>query len=149
MAFSNALLGIVHSMAHKTGAAFENGHIVHGCANAIYLPKVIKYNARNDEALSRYAKIARELSLEGLTDEQLTQALIGHIYTLNNKLNIPLCIKDYDDGIIGEEEFIRKIDTIAHNAINDACTLTNPREINVENMKKLLYCCYYNKEVDF
>ena len=56
MAFSNALLGITHSMAHKTGAAFENEHIVHGCANAMYLPKVIKYNARNDEALKRYAE---------------------------------------------------------------------------------------------
>ena len=42
MAFSNALLGIVHSMAHKTGAAYSGGHIVHGCANAMYLPKVIK-----------------------------------------------------------------------------------------------------------
>lgn len=46
MAFSNALLGIVHSMAHKTGAAFSTGHIPHGCANAIYLPYVIKYNAK-------------------------------------------------------------------------------------------------------
>jgi alcohol dehydrogenase class IV len=45
MAFSNALLGIVHSMAHKTGAAYSGGHIVHGCANAMYLPKVIKFNA--------------------------------------------------------------------------------------------------------
>ena len=47
MAFSNALLGIVHSMAHKTGAAFSTGHIPHGCANAIYLPYVIKYNAKD------------------------------------------------------------------------------------------------------
>ena len=46
MAFSNALLGIVHSMAHKTGAAYSGGHIVHGCANAMYLPKVIKFNAK-------------------------------------------------------------------------------------------------------
>lgn len=46
MAFSNALLGIVHSMAHKTGAAFTGGHIIHGCANAMYLPKVIKYNSK-------------------------------------------------------------------------------------------------------
>ena len=46
MAFSNALLGIVHSMAHKTGAAYSGGHIVHGCANAMYLPKVIKFNSK-------------------------------------------------------------------------------------------------------
>ena len=62
MAFSNALLGIVHSMAHKTGAAFSTGHIPHGCANAIYLPYVIKYNAKNAEA--RYADIARSIGLD-------------------------------------------------------------------------------------
>ena len=55
MAFSNALLGIVHSMAHKTGAAFSTGHIPHGCANAIYLPYVIKYNAKDAVAAKRYA----------------------------------------------------------------------------------------------
>ena len=49
MAFSNALLGIVHSMAHKTGAAFADygSHIIHGAANAMYLPKVIAYNAKD------------------------------------------------------------------------------------------------------
>ena len=60
-AFSNALLGIVHSMAHKTGAAFSTGHIPHGCANAIYLPYVIKYNAHEPEAMHRYADIARRV----------------------------------------------------------------------------------------
>ena len=64
MAFSNALLGIVHSMAHKTGAAYSGGHIVHGCANAMYLPKVIKYNAKNPEACARYAEIARFIGLQ-------------------------------------------------------------------------------------
>ena len=59
MAFSNALLGIVHSMAHKTGAAFSGGHIIHGAANAMYLPKVIKYNSKNAEAAERYAEIAK------------------------------------------------------------------------------------------
>ncbi len=61
MAFSNALLGIVHSMAHKTGAAFSTGHIPHGCANAIYLPYVIKYNAKDPVAAKRYAEIARRM----------------------------------------------------------------------------------------
>ena len=57
MAFSNALLGIVHSMAHKTGAAFSTGHITHGLANAMYLPYVIKYNAKDPVAAKRYAEI--------------------------------------------------------------------------------------------
>ena len=61
MAFSNALLGIVHSMAHKTGAAYSGGHIVHGCANAMYLPKVIAFNAKVPEAAKRYAEIAKTL----------------------------------------------------------------------------------------
>ena len=64
MAFSNALLGIVHSMAHKTGAAYSGGHIVHGCANAMYLPKVIAYNAKEPEAEKRYGEIAAFLGLE-------------------------------------------------------------------------------------
>ena len=59
MAFSNALLGIVHSLAHKTGAVFDTGHIPHGCANAIYLPYVIQYNAKVCE--DRFAMIARKI----------------------------------------------------------------------------------------
>ena len=82
MAFSNALLGIVHSMAHKTGAAYSGGHIVHGCANAIYLPKVIQFNAFEKEAAKRYAEIARFLGLKGKNDAQLTKALIAHIQSL-------------------------------------------------------------------
>ena len=61
MAFSNALLGIVHSMAHKTGAAYQGDHIIHGAANAMYLPKVIQYNAKVPEAAERYADIALSL----------------------------------------------------------------------------------------
>ncbi len=63
MAFSNALLGIVHSMAHKTGAAFSGGHIIHGAANAMYLPRVIQYNAKDPRAAERYADIARRLQI--------------------------------------------------------------------------------------
>ncbi|MEG2769542.1 MAG: iron-containing alcohol dehydrogenase, partial [Oscillospiraceae bacterium] len=76
MAFSNALLGIVHSMAHKTGAAYTGGHIVHGAANAMYLPKVIKFNAKNKAAETRYAEIARFIGLTGNSDAALTDALI-------------------------------------------------------------------------
>ena len=98
MAFSNALLGIVHSMAHKTGAAFSGGHIVHGAANAMYLPKVIKYNSKNPTAMKRYADIARFIGLTGDSDEALTDALIARIKELNKELNIASCIKDYEGG---------------------------------------------------
>ena len=147
MAFSNALLGIVHSMAHKTGAAYTGGHIVHGCANAMYLPKVIKYNAKEPEAAKRYAQIAKFLA--GTTDMERTDALIAHIKGLNAKLDIPACIKDYEGGIIDEKEFLEKLPTVAELAVGDACTGSNPRSIDPKTMEKLLTCCFYDTEVDF
>lgn len=144
MAFSNALLGIVHSMAHKTGAAYSGGHIVHGCANAMYLPKVIKFNAVEPAAAKRYEEIAAFLGLEPTVD-----ALIAHIKGLNAKLDIPTCIKDYEGGIIDEKEFMDKLDKVAELAVGDACTGSNPRKIDPAQMAKLLKCCYYDEEVDF
>jgi alcohol dehydrogenase class IV len=149
MAFSNALLGIVHSMAHKTGAAFSGGHIVHGCANAMYLPKVIQFNAKEPEAAKRYAEIAKFIGLAGKSDAELTDALIKHIEALNKLVNIPLRIKDYEGGIIDEKEFLAKLPGVAKNAVGDACTGSNPRSIVPEQMEKLLKCCYYGTEVDF
>lgn len=149
MAFSNALLGIVHSMAHKTGAAFSGGHIVHGAANAMYLPKVIKYNSKNPEAMKRYAEIAKFIGLKGNSDAELTDALIARLRELNKSLGIALCIKDYEGGIIDEKEFLEKLSTVAELAVGDACTGSNPREITPAVMEKLLKCCYYDTEVDF
>ena len=149
MAFSNALLGIVHSMAHKTGAAYSGGHIVHGCANAMYLPKVIKYNSKEPEAAARYAKIARFINLTGNTDEELTDALIARIREMNKALDIPTCIKDYEGGIIDEKEFMDKLPTVAELAVGDACTGSNPRAITPAEMEQLLKCCFYDEEVTF
>lgn len=149
MAFSNALLGIVHSMAHKTGAAFSGGHIVHGAANAMYLPKVIKFNSKEPEAMARYADIARFIGLAGDSDEALTDALIAEIKEMNKKLNIVPCIKLYEGGIIDEKEFNEKLATVAELAVGDACTGSNPRAIDPEQMAKLLTCCFYDTEVDF
>lgn len=149
MAFSNALLGIVHSMAHKTGAAYSGGHIVHGCANAMYLPKVIKFNAKVPEAAARYADIARFINLPGSTDEELVDALIKEIRSMNEKLDIPTCIKYYEGGIIDEKEFNDKLKTVAELAVGDACTGSNPRPITPAEMEKLLTCCFYDTEVDF
>lgn len=149
MAFSNALLGIVHSMAHKTGAAYTGGHIVHGCANAMYLPKVIRFNAKEPAAAERYAKIAKFLGLAGTTTDELVDALIAHIQEMNRALDIPTCIKDYEGGIIDEQEFLDKLPSVAELAVGDACTGSNPRSINPEQMAKLLKCCFYDTEVDF
>ena len=149
MAFSNALLGIVHSMAHKTGAAYSGGHIVHGCANAMYLPKVIRYNAKVEEAAERYAEIARFIGLKGETTAELVDALIARIQEMNKDQDIPSCIKDYEGGIIDEKEFMEKLPSVAELAVGDACTGSNPRSIDPEQMAKLLKCCYYDEEVDF
>ena len=149
MAFSNALLGIVHSMAHKTGAAYTGGHIVHGCANAMYLPKVIRFNAKEPAAAERYAKIAKFLGLAGTTTDELVDALIAHIQEMNRALDIPTCIKDYEGGIIDEQEFLDKLPSVAELAVGDACTGSNPRSIDPEQMAKLLKCCFYDTEVDF
>ena len=149
MAFSNALLGIVHSMAHKTGAAFSGGHIVHGCANAMYLPKVIQYNSKVESAAQRYADIARFIGLTGNTTQELVDALVAEINKMNAALNIPTCIKDYEGGIIDEKEFLEKLPQVAELAIGDACTGSNPRQPSQEEMEKLLKACYYNLPIDF
>ena len=125
MAFSNALLGIVHSMAHKTGAAFSTGHIPHGCANAIYLPYVIKYNAKDPVAAKRYAEVARRMGLPGTSEKAL---------------------KEFG---VEENEFKEKVAKIAELAVGDACTGSNPRSIDPATMEKLFTCTYYGTEVDF
>ncbi|WP_337593118.1 iron-containing alcohol dehydrogenase [Ruminococcus sp.] len=135
MAFSNALLGIVHSMAHKTGAAYTGDHIIHGCANAMYLPKVIKYNSKNAEAAERYAEIASFIGLSGATTEGKVDALIAELRSMNDQLDIPQGIKNYgksgvkaDVSVIDEKEFLEKLPEVAKNAIADARTGSNPRQ---------------------
>lgn len=145
-AFSNALLGIVHSMAHKTGAAFSTGHIPHGCANAIYLPYVIKYNSHEPEAMRRYADIARRVGLGGASEKSQVNALIAKIEEFNRTLNIPKTLKEFG---VNEDEFKEKLNDIATNAVGDACTGSNPRSITPEQMAKLFTCTYYGTEVDF
>ena len=158
MAFSNALLGIVHSMAHKTGAAFENygAHIIHGAANAMYLPKVIAFNAKDATAKKRYGVIADFMGLGGNNDDEKVALLIKYLRKMNDDLNIPHCIKNYgadsyptEQGFVPEAVFLEKLSEIAANAIADACTGSNPRQPSQEEMEKLLKCCYYDTEVDF
>ena len=157
IAFSSGLLGIVHSMAHKTGAAFTGDHIIHGCANAMYLGKVIQFNAKDERAKSRYAYIAKEiLHLAGETEDELVAALVQEIRDLNDKLDIPQGIKNYgksgvkaDESIIDYAEFEAKKHDVAANAILDACTGSNPRQPSQEEMEKLLECVYNDVDVDF
>ncbi len=158
MAFSNALLGIVHSMAHKTGAAFADfgAHIIHGAANAMYLPKVIAFNAKDPVALKRYGIIADEMKLGGSNDEEKVCLLIAELRKMNDELNIPHCIRHYgpdsypcEQGFVPENVFLERLPEIAKNAIADACTGSNPRIPYQSEMEELLKCCYYDTEVTF
>ena len=157
-AFSNALLGIVHSMAHKTGAAFvdQGGHIIHGAANAMYLPKVIAFNAKDETAKKRYGVIADYMHLGGSSDDEKVELLIAYLRKMNDDLNIPHSINHYGadglpakTGFVPEDVFLKRVESIAALAIEDACTGSNPRIPTQEEMVKLLKACYYDSEVDF
>jgi alcohol dehydrogenase class IV len=141
MAFSNAILGIVHSMSHKTGKIFN---IPHGCANAIYLTHAIKFNAKT--AGDAYADIAKRLGLKGATTDELVELLIQLVKDFRVAMNMPTTLKEFG---LSEEVFMSNLDEISKNAVADPCTGTNPREISVEEMKKLFEATYYGTEVNF
>ena len=141
MAFSNALLGIVHSLAHKVGVTYD---VTHGRCNAIMLPYVIEYNSA--VCMDRFADIAKELGIPGSTDKQLTNNLVKAIKELNIALDIPL---SYQEAGVDEELFKSTVDTLAEAACGDPCTLFNPRKTEFEDMKKVLTCCFYGDDVSF
>lgn len=141
MAFSNALLGIAHSMAHKTGAVF---HIPHGCANAIYLPYVIQYNRKT--IASRYAEIARFVGCQGEDDEALIAALIDKIRQLNIKMDIPLTLKEYG---VTTRDFDENLSRISMNAEADACTGSNPRETKAADFEAIFTAVYHGQDINF
>lgn len=158
MAFSNALLGIVHSIAHKTGAVFEDqgAHIIHGAANAMYLPKVIAFNAKDATAAKRYAFISDFMEIGGASEGEKIANLIKYLRGMNDGLKIPHGIGTYgldsyptERGFVPENIFLERLPEIAKNAIADACTGSNPRQPKQEEMEKLIKCCYYDTEVDF
>ncbi len=135
MSFSNALLGITHSLAHKIGAQYD---ISHGCCNAMLLPYVIKFNSK--VCLDRYANIARMLGLSGNTDKQLVDSLIDSINYLNAVLDIP---ETLEEAGVEEKLFLDTLDFVAENAVLDPCTASNPRETSVDDLKEVLKAAYY------
>lgn len=141
MSFSNAILGIVHSMSHKTGKIFN---IPHGCANAIYLPYVIEFNAKT--AGDIYADAAKRLGLKGNNSDELVASLIQLIKDFRISMNMPSTLKEFG---LSEKLFIENLDKVSKGAVADPCTGTNPREISVEEMKQLFHAIYYGEEVSF
>ena len=141
MAFSNAGLGIAHSLAHQIGVQYS---ISHGCCNAILLPYIIEFNAKT--SLKDFAELARMLGLPGGTEKQLTNSLVKSIQDLNAELNIASTLKE--NGV-KEDLFKSTVEYMAKNAIVDANTPTNPREVSYEDMKNILECVYYGKAITF
>lgn len=141
MSFSNAILGIVHSMAHKTGKIFN---IPHGLANAIYLSSVIEFNAKTASHI--YADIAKRLGLQGNNDEELTTSLVNVVKQLRKDMNMANSLQEFG---VAEDVFIENLQSISETAVKDPCTGTNPREISVEEMKELFKAVYYGKDVNF
>ncbi|MCX0355575.1 L-threonine dehydrogenase [Clostridium perfringens] len=124
MAFNNASLGYVHAMAHQLGGFYN---LPHGVCNAILLPYVQEYNKAT--SASRLAKIAKIMggNIEGLTDEQGADLCIDMIKSLSQTIGIPEGL-----GVLGVKE--SDFETLATNALNDACSLTNPRKGNLEEV---------------
>lgn len=149
MAFTNAFLGINHSLAHKLGGEF---HIAHGRCNAILLPYVIRYNASKPTkfvsfpkyeyyiANEKYANFARKIGLSVEDTEDGVEKLINMVNTMNEKLGIPKSFKEYG---IDEETYMNKLDNLANNAFEDQCTTANPRLPLVTELKKILIDAYY------
>lgn len=152
MAFTNAFLGINHSLAHKLGSAF---HIPHGRANAILLPYVIEYNAQKPKKFAtwpkyekfiadkRYAEIAEMLGLPCSTTEEGVQSLIKAIRDLEASVNEVRSVKDCG---VDEKTYMDALDELADEAHADQCTPANPRYPLISELKELYIKAYYGKE---
>jgi alcohol dehydrogenase class IV len=134
IAFTNALLGVVHAMAHQLGGMFG---IPHGCANAILMPNVVRYNSK---ATGKYAELAKLLGKE--TAEEYAVA----IEELRASVDVPATIRECD---ISESDWNDKLTEITQNAMADACIGANPRVPTEDEVKKIFACCYNGIKVDF
>ena len=134
-AFTNAWLGIVHSLAHQMGGVFG---IPHGCANAILLPNVIRYNAK---ATERYNDLAALMHC-GENAEDFAVA----IEQLRAECGVPASIKEYG---LDEETWKKAIPAMAEHAMTDPCTGFNPRITNVEDLAKIYEAIYNDVKVNF
>lgn len=161
MAFTNAFLGVNHSLAHKLGGEF---HIPHGLANAYLLPHTIEYNGEPTPtkfaawpkydhyiAPQRYAEIAKMMGFvsQDATDAEGVKALADAVRELMGKVDVPLTIKkagekdnrSYIDPVVYENA----LEDLAYKAFDDQCTTANPRLPRIDELKKLLHLAYYGK----
>ena len=148
MAFANAFLGICHSIAHKIGGEYG---IPHGRTNAILLPHIIRYNAKDPQkhamfpkydyfrADTDYADIAKFLGLKGKTTEELVEALITEVYELGLKVGIDMSLKAQG---VTQETLDSTVDRMAELAYEDQCTTANPKEPLISELKGIIVTAY-------
>lgn len=148
MAFTNAFLGLNHSIAHKIGGEY---HVPHGRANAVLLPHVIKYNASTPSkfvsfpkykkfiADEKYAEIAAFLGLPAKTTEEGVQSLINAVIDLMKEVNEPL---SFSECGIDEETYMRNVPDIANKAFEDQCTTANPKLPLVKEIEQIMRDAY-------
>ncbi|MGN0026640.1 MAG: bifunctional acetaldehyde-CoA/alcohol dehydrogenase [Clostridium sp.] len=149
MAFSNAFLGITHSMAHKLGAFH---HLPHGMANSLLMNEVIRFNATDaptkqaafaqykyPNAAWRYARIADHLGLGGNSEEEKVELLIKAVKELQAKLNMPKTIKEAG---VSESKFYASLDEMVEQAFDDQCTGANPRYPLMSELKEMYINAY-------
>lgn len=152
IAFANAFLGICHSMGHKLGSYH---HLPHGIAVSLVLNEVMKYNSSENptkmgtfpqyaypQCLSRYAKIAEAMGINGKDDKEKLEKLLKAITDLKIECEIPLTIQDAG---VKEEDFLKTLDEMSVAAFNDQCTGANPRYPLISELKDLYLKCYYDK----
>jgi alcohol dehydrogenase class IV len=137
MAFSNAILGIIHSLSHKISTLVPT---THGRANAILTNPVVAYNSV--AAGARYAEIARRLGLPGTTDPDLVRALMDAVGKLMATVGIPPTFKELG---MPEDKFLAVVKTSAEAAMSDPCTGMNPRQPTVEELVNVYQAAYYGK----
>ena len=155
MAFTNAFLGVNHSLAHKIGGEY---HVPHGRANAVLLPYVIKYNGTMPTkfvsfpkyekyiADEKYANLSRRLGLPAYTNEEGVNSLVRLVQDMLVKLEMP---KSFRECGIDEAVYMSKVDEIAEKAFEDQCTTANPRLPLVSELKQILIDAYYGNEIKF
>ena len=132
MAFTNASLGLVHSLAHKVGGEFG---VTHGLANAILLPYIVDFNRKSTK---KYAELEKALGVKDIAEE---------IRELNKKLGIPATLKDCKEVDFNEKKFLEVLDRMSANAFADPCTLTNPGKPTVADVKAIYTAAYYGKSM--
>lgn len=152
MAFSNAFLGLNHSMAHKLGGEY---HIPHGLANALLLPYIVAYNSHKPTKFATFPKyetfiadkklekVAKHLGIAGKTTEESVKNLVGAIIDLRRRVGIVDSIKECN---VDEKIFFDKLSALSDYAHSDQCTTANPRYPLVSEIEEIYTAAYYGED---